>query len=177
MSQFWWGHNSNQGQVHWMSWERLGAPKNRGGMGFRDFEVFNLALLAKQRWRILANLSSLVACVMKDKYYSWEDFMEGKLGRRPSFVWSSITKAKPLLQNGMRWRVSNGSNIKIWGDAWLPPPHVRLLPPSQSVLHPEARVNMLIDQATGWWNLNLVHSLFDPDDVDRIGSVLLSPLS
>jgi len=35
MSIFWWGHKTNQGRVHWMSWKKLGAPKNRGGMGFR----------------------------------------------------------------------------------------------------------------------------------------------
>jgi hypothetical protein len=35
---------------------------------------------------------------------------------------------------------------------------------------------MLIDQATGWWNLDLVRRLFNPGDVARIGSVMLSPL-
>jgi hypothetical protein len=116
ISHFWWGHKTNQGRVHWMSWERMGAPKNRGGMGFRDLEVFNLALLAKQGWRILTNPSSLVARVMKEKYHPRAEFLEATVGRRPSFVWSSIIKAKHLLQNAMGWRVGNGANIKIWGE-------------------------------------------------------------
>jgi hypothetical protein len=109
MSQFWWGHKSNQGRVHWMRWERLGAPKNKGGMGFRDFEVFSLALLAKQGWCLLSNPSTLAARIMKERYYPRAEFLEPQLGRRPSFVWSSIMKARPLVQNGFGKRGKRSS--------------------------------------------------------------------
>jgi len=86
MNGFWWGHKTNQGRVHWMSWKRLGAPQNRGGMGFHDLEVFNLALFAKQGWRLLSNPDSLVARIMKEKYHPRVDFLDAKLGSRPSCV-------------------------------------------------------------------------------------------
>ena len=69
MSRFWWGHKENDKKVAWMNWGWLGRQKERGGMGFRDLECFNLALLAKQGWCIIKNSDSLVAKIFKEKYF------------------------------------------------------------------------------------------------------------
>jgi hypothetical protein len=139
-------------------------------------EVFNLALLAKQGWRLLSNPESLVARIMKAKYHPRVDFMDAKLGSRPSFVRLSILKANSILQNGIGWRVGNGEDIKIWKDVWLNPPKSRLLLTNNTNWHPESRVSSLIDHNSGWWNLDLIHRLFDPGEAADIGSVVISPL-
>jgi hypothetical protein len=72
--------------------------------------------------------------------------------------------------------VGNGESIKVWGDAWLPPPHKLFFLPPRTNLDPEMRVSSLIDGDSGWWNLSLIWSIFGPSDVARIGSIILSPL-
>jgi hypothetical protein len=89
-------------------------------MRFRNLEIFNLALLAKQGWRLIKNLTSMVAQILKEKYYPNGSFLDAQMGRAPSLAWQSIFKAQDLLQGSLRWRVGNGKNIKIWGDWWLP---------------------------------------------------------
>jgi hypothetical protein len=69
MMKFFWGHQENDKQIHWMSWSQMGFSKNNGGMGFRDFVCFNKALLAKQIWRLWKTPDSLLARIMKAKYY------------------------------------------------------------------------------------------------------------
>ena len=48
ISQFWWGDDDDKRRIHWQVWWKLCTPKDRGGMGLRDFHCFNLVMLAKQ---------------------------------------------------------------------------------------------------------------------------------
>ena len=44
----WWGYGNEGRKIHWVNWECLCEAKENGGMGFKEIEKFNEALLAKQ---------------------------------------------------------------------------------------------------------------------------------
>lgn len=45
LSKFQWGSTEQQRKIHWISWDKLGRAKGKGGLGFRGFNEFNKALL------------------------------------------------------------------------------------------------------------------------------------
>jgi hypothetical protein len=61
-------------------------PKFLGDLGFRDIEIFNLALLARQGWRILQNPEMLSTRILKAVYFSETDFMHAEVGSHSSQI-------------------------------------------------------------------------------------------
>lgn len=47
MPKFWWGQRHDENKIRWISWDKLCVSKFRSGMGFKNLQIFNLALLAK----------------------------------------------------------------------------------------------------------------------------------
>lgn len=71
MSSFWWGNKVKENKILWRSWEKMGMQKANGGLGFRDLECFDSAMIANQGWRMIKNTSSALIC--------WRQNLEGVL--------------------------------------------------------------------------------------------------
>jgi hypothetical protein len=115
VSNYWWGSSVDNHKLHWLRWERLTRSKSEGGMGFRDFSLFNQAMLGKQGWRLLMRPDSLCARVLKGKYYPNSDFLSATKRRRSSATWRSILHVRDVLRRGLINRVSPG-DIDVWND-------------------------------------------------------------
>ena len=111
--KFWWGQNNGVDKMAWLSWEKMCTPKETGGMGFRDLKTFNVALLAKQGWRLQTCTNSLFYRVFQAKYFPNGDFLSATLGTKPSNAWRSLFAAQQIVRKGSRWRIGNGAKVRI----------------------------------------------------------------
>ena len=93
------------------------------GMGFRDIHHFNLALLAKQCWRLIQEPDYLWARILKGLYFPDCSFMDAVKGYRASWSWFSLLEARDCFMGEGFWQVVNGNDINIWNDRWLPHPN------------------------------------------------------
>ena len=91
-------------------------PKFMGGMGFRDIELFNLALLARQAWRLLQEPNSLSARILKSVYYPSCSILDAEIGSNPSQVWRSTIEGRDTLKLGLINRIGTGEAAEIWND-------------------------------------------------------------
>ena len=120
LAKYWWGQTQNERKIHWINWGKLCTPKIWGGVGFRDIHAFNLAMLAKQAWRLIHGTHSLFYQGYKARYFPTYSFMEPELRCNPSYVWRSLLIARELIRVGSIWKIGDGCSVGIETHKWLP---------------------------------------------------------
>ncbi|GAU30587.1 hypothetical protein TSUD_392780 [Trifolium subterraneum] len=153
--------------------ERLTCAKEEGGLGFRDFKSFNMALVAKQGWKIMTNPESLVAKIFKARYFPHSSFLEANLGSNPSYVWRSLWKSCNVLKLGCRWIVGDGRKIKVMKDPWLRDTGSGWMSALQPQTVYKLTVSDLMIEGTKHWDTFRILQLFSFDVADKILAVPL----
>lgn len=146
VASFCWGQRGEEGHIHWVRWQDLTEHKQDGGIGFRDFHHFNLALLAKQGWRILNKPKEIWVQLLKGIYLPKSNFLDAKKGSHASWAWSSIIEGRSILNKLICFNIGNGLSVRIWGDPWIPNfPSFKI---SSSAPDEEAKLWMVADLLT-----------------------------
>ena len=138
-------------------------------MGFCAIRDFNVAMLAKQGWRLLQDHVSLLYGCFKDRYFPRSTFLEASDVPNSSYVWKSLIAAQPILKKKKCcWWVRDGSSIRVIQDRWIP--HYL----TNKVLHPplekewEWRVTELIDWTIHEWDRGVLATKFHRDALEAI---------
>jgi len=119
-NSFYWGSKKNGSRgINWLRWDKLTYHKSSGGLGFRNMEAFNLSMLGKQGWKLIKDPISLLTRILKAKYFPRRGFLEAGIGYSPSYTWRSIWSSQNLVKLDLRWKIGDGSLIRVWSDLWI----------------------------------------------------------
>ncbi|KAL0900977.1 hypothetical protein Bca101_084938 [Brassica carinata] len=166
LTRFWWDECEDKKKICWVSWERITKPKNMGGLGIRDIQLFNTALLAKQAWRIVTNPGTCFR-VLLGKYCQKRPFLSAEATSDCSHGWKGIIAGRDLLRVKLISVIGDGEATKVWKDKWLS----TITPQAPYGPAPEAYQDLvvadLLARDSKEWNIPLIEKVL-PDLVDTI---------
>jgi hypothetical protein len=116
--RFFWEGVGNKKKYHMIKWEALASPKEFGGLGFIDTRTMNTTLLAKWIYKLDRGENNLALEVLRRKYLGDNSFCQSRQ-RGSSQFWQGLLKVKDWYEQGTKWKVGNGNEIKFWHDVWL----------------------------------------------------------
>lgn len=90
-----------------------------GGLSFWAIHEFNFVLVAKQLWWLIQSLDTLLARVMKDRYYRNSCPMVDKKFYSPSYRWKTIMSARFIMEMGLIRIVGSWTSISVWKYHWV----------------------------------------------------------
>ncbi|XP_013729746.2 uncharacterized protein LOC106433468 [Brassica napus] len=133
-------------------------PKNAGGLGFRDIEHFNDALLAKLAWRLLKHPDSLLGQIILGKYCRQNDLLSCSSSGAMSHGWRGILAGRDVIKKGLGWAVGTGKDINVWSENWLSTGEVSRPIGPPNFQDQDLTVQDLILPSTGEWNVSAIRA-------------------
>eukprot|EP00253_Pinus_taeda_P023539 PITA_23539 len=137
-SRFLWVGSAKESTfLPWVAWDKIARPKEWGGWGIKRLPEFSLSLATKSGWRLIS-MENLWTKVVKRKYIDpvpLEDWIRSqeKKKKNISVIWKATLEAFSVIEQGLAWKVGDGSHIRIgfqasvvekvghstlWGQAW-----------------------------------------------------------
>lgn len=87
MKSFYWGLKKNGGRsINRLKWDNMTPCKDHGGLKFRDLEGYNLAMLVKQKLKLLTKFPSLLTKAPNAKYIFKNGFLDANIGHSLNFT-------------------------------------------------------------------------------------------
>lgn len=91
--------------------------------------------------------------------------MKAQIGSNPSYIWRNILWGRDVIHKGLRWRIGDGKQVKVYQSGWLRRP-VMFKPISPTCLPLETMVSKLIDEDHCWKDL-LIRQHFHQEDATQ----------
>jgi hypothetical protein len=162
---FIWKGSSNKG-IHLVGWSSITRTKSDGGLGIRLAREANTAMLGKLVWDIQQNSPKPWVLMLRVKYLQHQPFLNAPI-HSGSPIWNSISKAKIVLVDGFKYRVSDGSS-SFWYSPWLS--NDLLCTEVDYVAIQDSQIQIKDIYFNDSWHLNILYTPLSSEMKERITS-------
>lgn len=113
-----------QGGYNLARWSLIAKPKNKGGWGIRDLNLFNKALASKSLWRALFH-DGIWSVTMRRKYLKGVDVVSWLRSKKhfafqiASIIWKNILTTLLVVKRWIAWKVGTGTRVLLGLDPFL----------------------------------------------------------
>ncbi|XP_057770827.1 uncharacterized protein LOC130990624 [Salvia miltiorrhiza] len=113
---FIWSGDIRKRPPHAVSWEKVCALKEEGGLGIRSFAMMNEAFLMKLAWKIIKG-KGFGFDLMKNRYL--DTFGRPRASALASSIWGGVKSLVPDLIDESYCLLGAGDSVYFWNDDWM----------------------------------------------------------
>ncbi|KAL0295089.1 UNVERIFIED_CONTAM: hypothetical protein Scaly_3110100 [Sesamum calycinum] len=119
LRNFLWKGGSERGGYK-VAWEQVCKPTSHGGLGIRNIQMMNNALMGKYLWQVLTKKQDSIWVSWILKYKLKDGTLWAANDKAGSWTWKKLLKLRPHIIKGIQYRVGTGTDFKLWLDPWHP---------------------------------------------------------
>lgn len=119
-SCFLWSGDVTKSAFVKVSWDHSCRPKDEGGLGLRNLNLWNKTLSLRLVWLLFADSGSLWVAWTKRYRLQVQSFWAHDDTKQSSATWKSLLSLRPLASRFIRCEVGDGTKASFWFDQWTP---------------------------------------------------------
>ncbi|KAH9752901.1 putative ribonuclease H protein [Citrus sinensis] len=160
--RFIWSGAADKKKISLVKWDTICQLKPSGGLGLKQLNLMNDALLMKIGWVLIASPNSLWVKVLLSKYGLAPKALPGTLPTKyGSYMWKAVGGIWHEVLKGIKWDIGNGNRVRFWWDNWVTeeyPLYTFALQPIRLQQLEECVARFITVEGT--WNWRLFENLF-----------------
>jgi hypothetical protein len=119
LRKFLWGTIHKKRYLTLIAWTTVCQDRRNEGLGIRDLQKMNDALVLKLVWNFMARSDKQLVAVMRAKYCTIMVIWEVTAIVEAASLWKHMVELKEFLRGATIWVIGNGTNIPAIGQPWF----------------------------------------------------------
>nr|GEV57413.1 RNA-directed DNA polymerase, eukaryota, reverse transcriptase zinc-binding domain protein [Tanacetum cinerariifolium] len=99
-----------------IAWKKICKPKSHGGLGMKDLEIWNKALLVKHIWNIACKKDTLWVKWISTVKLNGKNFWEVSVDTNDNWGWKFLLEIRDEISKHVWYKLGDGMKTSLWYD-------------------------------------------------------------